>query len=524
MCAAVLIVGAGPTGLTMGIELKRRGIAVRLIDKLQEPAPNSRALVIHPRSLETFERMGEVAGFLEAGAPMRGMALFGDGRIRARVPLNSLSDETAYPFVLGLEQSATEALLTERLKALGGGIERGVELKSLAERDAAVEVVLQNAVGPAESGTYAYVVGCDGAHSAVRRQLGIGFEGEAYPQSFYLADVTLSGPLPPETLVFCTSRRGTFAVFPLRKGTVHRLVIVNEEHFRPAGESPTLQEIQTFVADVTDGVLRPTAAEWLTRFRLHHRAAPRFSKGRVFLAGDAAHIHSPAGGQGMNTGIQDAFNLGWKMALVLKGRLPATVLETYDQERRPVATKLLLSTDRLFRMMANRSTLVRLGLRYVAPLFANTLLSDTRVQKRGTRFLTQLGIDYKGTTLHATLGASRPISARLHPGARLPDGELRTKGGVQRLHALLAKEDYVVLVFCLAVPAAEVLARAEAIRRQIVAEISGEPAFRIIRSVAPDAAACEDVDGRLAARLGITRPCLVLLRPDGYVGWCTSLD
>ncbi len=530
MPAPVLIVGAGPTGLTTASELKRRGIAFRLIEQLDMAAPNSRAMVVHARTLETFERMGVVDRFLNAGKVAGGVALFTEGVQTAHVALKRLSGETAYPFVLMISQDQTEKHLTAHLEGLGGRIERGLELKALKETASGIEATLTGAGGKEETGTYSYVVGCDGSHSAVRHLTGIPFKGAAYAQAFYLADCLVNGPLASDVLSFFMSRHGFVVFFPFVHKQSYRLIIVNEEEFRPKAETPTLDELQDFVGKVSGGRLKLSKPEWIARFRLHHRAVPTFRKSRAFLAGDAAHIHSPAGGQGMNTGIQDAFNLAWKLAHVLEGRLPEAALSSYDEERHPVAVDLLQSTDRMFQLLAHDSRAIRLLLRVGAPLLLNTVGKLAAAQRQTMRFVTQLAIHYSNPKLFAAIGKGRATRSRLVAGARLPDSpmQLADTGDPVRLHQAIAKEEYSLLLFCLSYAPQSLMPTAE-VWREKIAKATGTPVkIRLVVGKGQhgvEESGCLIDSGKAFTKLcGLKAPALVLVRPDGYVGWATALD
>jgi 2-polyprenyl-6-methoxyphenol hydroxylase-like FAD-dependent oxidoreductase len=341
-----LIVGAGPTGLVMAHELARDGIQCRLIDKAAHRAMESRAIAIHSRTVETFELMRLADAFLSAGHRIAGVNVYGEhGRI-AHAAFGML--ETRYPFVLGVPQDETERILEECLARLGVRVERNTELVSMAQHESSVAARLRTAdrVQEVEAD---WLLGCDGAHSTVREQLGISFSGATYPEHFVLADVKVAGDLDHAEAQVWLQREGALAFFPLPEDR-WRLIVINS----PPGwhDEPGLAQCQALVDERGLDRLRLGDPRWTAVFRIHRREAARFRKGRVFLLGDAAHIHSPVGGQGMNMGIQDAFNLGWKLSLVLGNRGHPRLLESYEAERKPVDEAVIRQTDRATRVVS----------------------------------------------------------------------------------------------------------------------------------------------------------------------------
>jgi 2-polyprenyl-6-methoxyphenol hydroxylase-like FAD-dependent oxidoreductase len=412
-----LVVGAGPTGLVMACELLRHGVKVRVVDKARVASDKSRALVVHARTLEVLQRMGVASRFMEEGLPTLSIRLVIDGKPRARLDIKDIgADDTPFPVLLMLAQDRTEALLTARLTELGGSIERGVELTGLTQDADGCAA----AFADGSSARYAYVVGCDGAHSVVRKSQGIPFEGAPYPEEFLLADARLDGwPYGYDALVICLTSGGLLAHFPLKGRELSRLIMTRGRELGRESELVTPAECQKAAVELARNPVQLSGVRWATNFRLHHRGVTRYREGRAFVAGDAAHIHSPAGGQGMNTGIQDAFNLAWKLALVARGKAPAALLATYDEERRPIGQKLLKVTDRFFQVMAtpNRSLLFLRKL--VATPVATVIAHGPRkLKRRAFRFVSQLAIRYHE---NAFIG---PGAGRRAPDARTKVGML----------------------------------------------------------------------------------------------------
>ncbi|MBA3549775.1 MAG: FAD-dependent monooxygenase [Nannocystis sp.] len=401
-----LVVGAGPTGLTMACELRRRGLRVRVVDQALAPSRHSKALVLQVRTREVFEQMG-VGDAVDARATAPASVTM---TTRAG-PLATF----AFPAFPGrftgprfLDQSTTEALLYARLQELGGTVERGTKLVAYREHDGGVTATLATPEGEQEVAA-AWLLGCDGAHSAVRRLAGIPFEGAPYEDMFDQADLKIRWDKPENSAFMFFREQGVAAFLPLPGGR-HRIICIGGEHPK---DDPTLAYFQGVLAEFAPQA-EAHDPDWIVRFRLHLRMVPRMREGRAFLAGDAAHIHSPAGGQGMNTGIQDAFNLAWKLALVQRGAPPA-LLASYDAERRAVAGKVLRLSDALIRRALARSPTVKL----LRNLAARYLLPRQAIQGRMAQVLSQTTISYRyaGTCVEARRWPHRGPS----PGDRAPD-------------------------------------------------------------------------------------------------------
>lgn len=341
--ASVLIVGAGPAGLSLALSLSRLGVPFRIIDRLATPASVSKALAVWSGSLEAFSALGVVEDFIAAGIHLQDLHMGDGAREVARMPIAEGVD-SAFPFTLILPQSRTEAILAQHLSAAGHAVEREVELLDVTEIGTTVRATLRRPDGRTETLDVPFLVGCDGARSLVRHHLGIAFEGYTEPQTFLLSDTRIDGPLDPACIYIWWSAKGSIALFPV-EGGIWRTFALRDE---PAhDEPPTLEEIQAHLDACGPPGLRAHSPTWLSAFRVNERLAAAYRRGRIFLAGDAAHIHSPAGGQGMNTGIQDAVNLSWKIAAVLAGRGDAeALLSSYEAERRPIAREVVAAAAR----------------------------------------------------------------------------------------------------------------------------------------------------------------------------------
>jgi 2-polyprenyl-6-methoxyphenol hydroxylase-like FAD-dependent oxidoreductase len=387
MTQPVLVIGAGPVGLTLTSELARYGVPVRVIDKAAARTDKSKALVLWSRTLELLDRggMDGSAPFVAAGLHMEAVNFVAGARTIGRVELGSI--DSPYPYGLMLPQSDTERLLEERLAGQGISVERRVELASFVSHDSGVEAVLRHADGREETTSAAWLVGCDGAHSVVRHAIGAPFSGDTFDSDWMLADIHMRGYPSPETE--CTvywHREGVLVIFPISPG---RFRVIAD--LPPTGAeqppTPTLEQVQALLDHRGPPGLVVFDPVWLAGFRINDRKVAEYRHGRAFLAGDAAHIHSPAGGQGMNTGMQDAFNLAWKLAMVERGNAGASLLDSYSPERSAVGDQVLKAAGRLttigtvsnpvIQQLRNTVGHVMLGLPFVTHTVADTMSEVT---------------------------------------------------------------------------------------------------------------------------------------------------
>ena len=335
-----LIVGAGPTGLTAALEFARYGIPIRIVDETEGPSELSKALAVQARTLEYFERVGLLEKLIAAGIPLQGVTIYSERKVIAK--LDVTHDEHGSR-VLAIPQPATEGILAAEFLRRGGTIERSVQLTSFVDEGDAIVAQLRHADGRDETVRTRWLIGCDGPHSLVRHTLGVSFSGLAYDESFALADTKLDGDVPTRERGTVFLEHGDLAViFPL-PGDRWRIIV--EVHQAPWGEGePTVEQIAAVVARMSGLSLRFHDVAWSTKFDINQRKAGHYVKGRALLAGDAAHIHSPIGGQGMNYGIADAVNLAWKVALVERGFAPPELVQSYEAEREPAGKALLRAT------------------------------------------------------------------------------------------------------------------------------------------------------------------------------------
>ncbi|MFG1796919.1 FAD-dependent oxidoreductase [Nocardia sp. NPDC049149] len=381
---SVVIVGAGPAGLTAAVTLAAADVDFVLLDRLAEGANTSRAAVVHARTLEVLHELGIAEELIPEGLVVPTFTLHDGGRTLATLRFDGLP--TQYPYTLMVPQDTTEAVLLAALRKAGGDVHRPYQVTRVVEENDGVTVEYTDAAGAVGTLRADYVIGADGMHSVVREQAGIGFTGAAYPASFVLADVRMNWPIPREEVSLYLSPEGITVIAPLpdpAESNRYRVVATVDT----APEHPTRDDIQAILdARGPGGDVEVSAVLWSSRFRVHHRVADRYRTGRVLLAGDAAHVHSPAGGQGMNTGIQDAATLGGLLTRVIAGE-PESLLDSYETIRRPIALDVVAFTDRMTRM----ATLTSRPARSLRNLVVTTLTRIPAVRKSLTYRLAELG-------------------------------------------------------------------------------------------------------------------------------------
>jgi 2-polyprenyl-6-methoxyphenol hydroxylase-like FAD-dependent oxidoreductase len=494
MDTVVLIVGAGPTGLMLACQLARRGVRPMLIDRHSEPARETRALGVQARSMEIYAQLGILERALELGHKGTGANIWARGRRSARVPIGETgTGTTPYPYIFILGQDDNERIMGERLRALDGAIEWRTELIKLDQRPERVVATLKQPDGSTREVSAAWVAGCDGAHSAVRELNGIGFPGAPYEHAFFVADVTAEGPMVPGELNVFLWRLRFHAFFPMRGENHWRIVGILPEALS-GKKDVTFDDVLPYLRSEWSEGIAVKHCSWFSTYRIHHRAAARFRDRRCFLLGDAAHIHSPVGAQGMNTGLQDSYNLGWKLALVVQGRTSAGLLDSYEAERVPVAQRLLETTDRAFRIVVSDSWIAELARTHLVARLAAFVLQFAAARRFAFRTVSQIGIHYRGSPLSRTLEGLPEDAPRA--GDRFPWLHLKFEGGgaVEDSFRKLGDLQFHLLAFGQAAPA-----------------LPGIECHAIPADPENDAE---------LARAGIPTPSFYLIRPDGHVGLC----
>ena len=497
----VLIVGAGPTGLMLANQLARRGIRFQIIDRHSGPAQQTRAMAVHARTLEIYMKLGVAEESVARGAIGTGANMWAGGKWRARIPIGDIGqDISPFPFVLMLGQDENEYILGDKLKQLGGSLQWSTELLSFEQRPDHVDVVVRQPDGTQRTMRAAWVAGCDGSRSTVREKNAIGFPGAPYEHTFFVADTEAVGPMRPNELNVYLSRDGFHLFFPMRGENRWRVIGILPPELR-ARDDVTFEQVMPSIRTQAGTSLTFTSCLWFSTYRIYHRAAERFRDGRCFVLGDAAHVHSPMGGQGMNTGLQDAYNLAWKLALVVQGRADPALLDTYAQERMPVARQLLETTDRAFQLVVADTWIARLLRTKIIFRIAAFAMTIESVRKRAFYTLSQTGIRYPQSALSETRG--KPSSAAPKAGDRFPWLHLRMRPGgpVEDLFQILDDTCFNLLLFGKSAPITATVAKRKELMR--IHSIPVEPAN----------------DAELA-KAGLVSPSFYLLRPDGHVGLC----
>jgi 2-polyprenyl-6-methoxyphenol hydroxylase-like FAD-dependent oxidoreductase len=429
----VLVVGAGPTGLTAAMELSRLGVGVRIVDRAAAPSTTSRALGVQARTLELLRPRGIGDEMLRWGNPAQRTALYTRGERIAAIEFGRMA--TPYPFILLLAQAETERLLTAQLQRHGVKVERQVEVVDVRNTSSGtVSATLRGADGSEESVTARYLIAADGSHSALRTSLGLPFAGRTLDQDYVLGDVRVGNggagdPVPTDQLSIFLSRRGFLAVFPLGDG-LFRFMATDPDGLARGSGAPTLADIQRLWDRTAATPATLSALDWSSRFRINSRHLAQLRCGQVFFGGDAAHVHSPAGGQGMNTGIQDMINLSWKLAMVLRGAARPELLDTYHSDRLPVIEQVVSMTERATRLFNSTNPLAHLALTRLAPL----VLASGKVQAAAAPRLGQLAAGYTDCPIAVGGGGLGTLRA----GQRVPDAPVRdAQGRSRRLYDLL---------------------------------------------------------------------------------------
>jgi len=494
----VLIVGAGPTGLMLANQLARRGVRVLVIDRHAGPALQTRALGVQARTMEIYAKLGIADRALELGKRGPGANLWAQGRKMARVPLGEAGQKaTPYPFILILGQDDNERIMGDKLRDLGLSVQWNTELVGLQQEPDRVAITLKLPDGTNGKMHAAWVAGCDGAHSSVRELSSITFPGAPYEHVFFVADVEMTGSMVPDEVNVYLWREGFHLLFPMR----------GQNHWRIVGILPPMLRARD---DVTFETVIPSlhkeaglsfkSCSWFSTYRIHHRSASRFRDRRCFLLGDAAHIHSPVGAQGMNTGLQDAYNLAWKLALVVKGQAEAALLDSYEEERVPVAQRLLHTTDQAFILAVSDNWLAGLLRTKIVARIAAFAMSRERIQTAAFRIVSQIGINYRKSSLSKSLEAlpdGAPREGDRFPWLRL---KFQANGLVEDLFQKIDDTQFNLIVTGQSPPSDGASGFDELLRVHV---IPSDPTN----------------DAELA-RARIPKPSFYVLRPDGHVGLC----
>jgi 2-polyprenyl-6-methoxyphenol hydroxylase-like FAD-dependent oxidoreductase len=431
MQTQVMIVGAGPVGLTLACELARYGVRVRIVDKAAQRTDKSKALVLWSRSLELMDRGIGTRQFCENGFNVQAANFISGEKPVGRVDMGMV--DSPYPYAMMIPQSETERLLEERLQELGVTVERSVEATAIADEGDGTRTRLKGPDGQEKEVLADWLVGCDGAHSIVRHSLGATFDGETNESDWILGDVHMTGyPVPDTEASIYWHRDGAFIIFPITPGR-YRVIADLPASGEAAPPTPTLDNVQAIIDRRGPGGLKAFDPIWLAGFRINGRKVSKYRWGRAFLAGDAAHIHSPAGGQGMNTGMQDAFNLAWKLALVVRGTCREELLDSYSPERSYVGDQVLKSSGALTTVGTLRNPIAQT----FRDLVGHLMLGLTTVQHAFADNMTMVTVGYPDSPLNGpSLRGAGP-----KPGRRFPPvaGQIPPGSGTDPQFVLLAE-------------------------------------------------------------------------------------
>ncbi len=498
MDTEVLIVGAGPTGLMLANQLARQGVRPTIIDRHDGPAIQTRALGVQARTLEIYAQLGIATRAIELGRKATGADMWALGQWAARVPLGDIGRTISpYPYLLILGQDDNERLMGEALRKQGVTVGWSTELVGLQQTPDHVVARLKQPDGTIGELRAAWVAGCDGTRSAVRDLNHIEFQGAPYEHVFFVADTRITGAMVPEEANIYLWPHGFLLFFPMRGPNHWRLVGILPAALR-ARDDVTLDDVIPSIRNEAGSTLTFESCSWFSTYHIHHRRAERFREGRCFVLGDAAHTHSPVGAQGMNTGLQDAYNLGWKLALVVNGRAGPALLDSYADERVPVARRLLSTTDRMFSVVISGNRLAALLRTRVWPKALAFGMRFGWVQRLAFRTISQTGIRYRESGLSETLPGVPKDAPRA--GDRCPWLRLRfsPNGPVEDLYDQLDGTRFTLLLIGQPVPPGGVPDAGDQMRTMVA---PADPAN----------------DAELA-RARIPRPAFYLLRPDGYIG------
>jgi len=501
--ADVLVVGAGPTGLMLANQLVRRGVRVQIIDRHAGPSLQTRALGVQARTLEIYAKLGIADRALQLGKRGTGATLWAQGRKIGRLPLSERGqDATPYPYILILGQDDNEKIMGENLGKLGLTVRWNTELVGLEQDGDGVTATLKLADGTSQSLRVPWVAGCDGARSAVRELSGITFPGAPYEHVFFVADVEMTGRMAAEEVNIYLWREGFQLLFPMRGLNHWRIVGILPEDLR-GKEGASFETVTPSLRKEAGAELDFKNCNWFSTYRIHHRSASRFRDRRCFLLGDAAHIHSPVGAQGMNTGLQDAYNLAWKLALVVKGQAGDALLGSYEDERIPVARRLLNTTDRAFKLIVADTWLAGLFRTKILARLAAFALSRKAIQEFAFRTVSQIGINYRKSPLSKSLPglpAAAPQAGDRFPWLRY---RLKTDGPLENLYQKRDDTKFNLIV---------------------IGQLLEKPLdFGGLLNVYGIASG--PLNAAELARLNLPQTSFYLLRPDGHVGLCgTRLD
>ena len=493
----VIIIGAGPTGLALACHLVRLGVDFLIIDKNETTTPHSKAIGVQARTLEIYEQIGLADKLVSLGWITEKALLVEGGEVRGEVPLKDIGKGmSAYPFLLIVEQGKHEKLLYDFIRSNGRDVQWKTELVNLSQNDDGVSAMITDSSGETKTTEGKYLVACDGAKSIVRHTLGIEFGGSTFERLFYVADVQIDWKLPHDALVANLARESLTAFFPMRGDNRFRIVGTFPEGHQGEEGEVLYDEIEHQIRIDTDIELDITHVNWFSVYKVHSRAVEKFSEKNIFLAGDSAHIHTPAGAQGMNTGIQDGYNLAWKLALVLSKRASEKLLETYNEERLENAHRLLQTTDRFFQFGASPEWFISFIRTQIFPYVAKFALSLDVVKRAIFPLVSQIGINYRSSSL-----SEDKANLSVKAGDRMPYFEIEGASVYDRLR----EPKFHLIRF----------SDGKTSELELSDEFNGQYGSLIDVHALP-------LYPEIVRIFGIDSAFFVLLRPDNYIGMISS--
>lgn len=516
----VLIVGAGPVGLMMALELAKLGVEFRIIEKEKKPIIMTKALGIHARTQEILKDLGLLDSFAKEGYQVPQANLYSEGK--RLVTLDFKKVETPFPYVLDIPQYKTEKILNDHLNDLGYFVERPVELVSFKQDEHNIEATLQHLNGGIEQVKVPWMISCEGAHSTIRRLLGLEFKGYPYSQNFSVVDLTIdSHKYSDNSMHIIFHEDGVTALFPI--GAKRYRVVCDTTKSHSPNQAITFEDFEKLLHKRIDREATFSNPEWPMDFHIHHRQVDHYMRGRVFLAGDAAHIHSPAGGQGLNTGLQDAHNLAWKLALVIQNKADPSLLDSYHQERYPVGKNVLKQSD----MMTHLSTMKN----SYKKMFRNCLLksigSSNSFKKKFTNFLSEVGINYRKSPIVSQKTNFWRLP-QVKPGDRAPICELTdylTNESISMID-LLGKGHFQLLLFSGKHHSNHDLSHIREVAAKSRSHLKDVLNVHIIACdkksldfLSQECPLWYDPEGKVAEKYGAYISSLFLIRPDGYISF-----
>ncbi|MDB5223421.1 MAG: hypothetical protein JWN83_2088 [Chitinophagaceae bacterium] len=441
----VLICGAGPTGLMMACQLKRFGVDCMVIDSKPGIVKESRALAVQARTLQIYEQMGIADKALEQGTAANKIKIIVNGHRVYEVPLQQLGlGQSAYAFLFVLEQNKNEKILYDHLKEIGGDVLWEHSLETFTQNNEGVIAIADNNSGEQIQIKADWLIGADGAKSQVRHQLQLPFRGGTYENIFIVADTAAEWPWGHDCLSVCLTAKGFAGLFPMRGDNRFRLIGTFPKQFIPS-EVTDFSQIQKVVQEQIKVDVNFTGTNWFSVYHVHHRSVNSFAHGKIFLAGDAAHVHSPAGGQGMNTGLQDTYNLAWKLALVVNGQADAALLNSYNEERLPVAKQLVKTTDRAFSVITSDNWFLKIVRLHIVPPLLSRVLAIKKFGRFAFRAVSQIGINYSKSILsyseHNNLLQAGSLVPFVKINSKIIDEHLKFNGFTILLFDTLLRDD-----------------------------------------------------------------------------------